>query len=100
MPPAAAAGTATSVATFTISNAPSARDLTIGAPAVAPGTVNPPTTITVSPNTQQTVTAGNSVTYTITVDPSAVGPYTGTITFTTNDPTKPQLQVCFSGSGT
>jgi IPT/TIG domain-containing protein len=100
LPPVAAAGTGTAANTFTISNAASTRDLLIGTPTVAAGTTNPPTTITVSPNTQQTVTAGNSVTYTITVDPSAVGPYTGTITFTTNDPTKAQLQVCFSGSGT
>ncbi len=100
LPPVAAAGTVTTSGTFTISNAASARDLTIGVPSVAPGTTNPPTTITVSPNTQQTVTAGTGVTYTITVDPSAVGPFTGTITFTTNDPTKSQLQVCFSGSGT
>jgi hypothetical protein len=100
LPPVAAAGAGTTSNTFTISNAPSSRDLIIGAPTVAPGSTNPPTSVNVNPSTQVTLTQGTSQIYTITVDPSAVGPFTGTITFTTNDPTKPTIQVCFSGSGT
>jgi hypothetical protein len=99
LPPVAAAGGTTS-ATFTISNAPSSRDLIIGAASVSSsGVPTPPTSVNVDPATQVTVPAGMSQTYTITVDPSAVGTFNGTITFTTNDPTKPTIQVCFSGTG-
>jgi IPT/TIG domain len=94
-----ATGTATGTGTFTISNAPNSRDLTLSVP-VAAGVTNV-TTVTVVPATAATVPGGTTApSYTITVDPIAAGPFSGTVTFTTNDPTKTTLQVCFSGTAT
>ncbi|HSP16305.1 MAG TPA: IPT/TIG domain-containing protein [Thermoanaerobaculia bacterium] len=90
-------GTTSAPQTFTISNAASARDLTVGPP-TSTGTNT--TTITVTPGIQQTITAGTTAPpYSVTVVPTAAGAFSGTITLTTNDPTKPTVQVCFSGTG-
>jgi len=94
-----ATGTATGSGTFTVSNAPNSRDLLLGPPVAAAGTNV--TSVTVVPATATTVPGGTTApTYTITVDPTAAGAFTGTVTFTTNDPTKSTLQICFSGTAT
>lgn len=94
-----ATGTATGTGTFTVSNAPSSRDLTLSAPTAAAGTNV--ATVTVVPTTAATVPGGSTTpAYTITVDPTAAGPFSGTVTFTTNDPSKASLQVCFTGTAT
>ena len=90
------AGTAFATQTITITNAPSSRDLTIGAPTV---TLTNATAV-IAPNTSQTVTGGNSVSYTVTITPTAAGAVSGNITFATNDPTKASVQVCVTGTGT
>ena len=91
-----AAGNATQTATITINNAASSAPLTLSAPTVTP--VN--ATVVVAPNTAQQVPGGSSVNYTVTVDPTAVGPDGATITFATNDPAAPTLTITVCGSGT
>ena len=92
-----ASGTTSAPQQFTISNAPNSQTLTLSAPAVT-GTN---ATVTVIPTSATTVNGGASTApYTVTVQPTAAGPFTGTITFTTNDPTKTSLQICVSGTGT
>ena len=82
-------------ATFTVSNAPNSRDLIVSGFVGAPGTnatsVTPPIGST-------TIPAGTTQTFTVTVKATAAGPYTGTVTFTTNDPTKSSQSVCISGT--
>jgi hypothetical protein len=92
--PVVAAGAITQSTTITISNT-GTQTLTLGAPAVS----NP--TITISPNAATTVAPGASTPpYTVTVDPAVAGPSGGTITFTTNDPSKPTLTITVCGNGT
>ena len=55
---------------------------------------------TIFPTTQQTVAPGASQTFTITFDPTATGLRTGNVTFTTNDPNRPTITVCLTGTGT
>lgn len=95
-PPVVAAGAVTSTATINIANAASARDLTV---------TNPTVTCTnaacsIAPLGSTTIVAGASTNWTVTVDPTAIGPVTGTATFTTNDPTKAAITVCITSSGT
>jgi hypothetical protein len=40
------------------------------------------------------------VNYTVTVDPTAAGPDGATITFTTNDPSKPTITITVCGNAT
>lgn len=89
-----AAGTATQTATITISNATGASTLNLGAPVVTPTNG----AATVVPNSPQTVTGGNSASYTFTIDPTAAGADGATVTFSTNDPTKPTITVTLCGS--
>ena len=92
-----AAGTVTGTTTITIANT-GGQPLTIAA--------NPPISgtnagdFTISPTTARTVAPATSATYTITFDPSAVGPRSATVTFTTNDPVNPTVTVCLTGTGT
>jgi IPT/TIG domain len=95
-PAVVAAGAVTSNATITISNAPSSRDLTV----IPTVTCTNTTTCTITPLGTTTIAGGSSVSWTVTVDPTAVGAVTGTATFTTNDPTKASITVCITGSGT
>jgi hypothetical protein len=90
------AGTTTGSATITITNT-GTQTLNVGAPTAS---VTNATTATVSPSTAQAIAAGASVTYTLTVDPAAAGPIGGSVTFSSNDPAKPTISVCVSGSGT
>lgn len=41
---------------------------------------------------------GANATFTVMVDPTAIGPITGTATFSTNDPNRPTVTVCITGS--
>jgi hypothetical protein len=91
-----AAGNATQTATITITNAASSDTLTLSAPTITP--VNG--AVVVSPNTAQQVPGSGSVSYTVTVDPTAAGPDGATITFTTNDPAAPTITVVVCGSAT
>jgi hypothetical protein len=92
-----AAGANTGTAQITIANT-GGQPLTIAA--------NPPITgsdagdFTISPTTGRTVNPATSVTYTITFDPSAIGPRNASVTFTTNDPVNPTITVCLQGNGT
>ncbi|HVS32011.1 MAG TPA: IPT/TIG domain-containing protein, partial [Thermoanaerobaculia bacterium] len=95
-PPVVAAGAITSTATITISNAANARDLLITNANVTAATN---ATITIAPG-NATIPAGMSQIFTVTVDPTAVGPVTGTANFTTNDPQRGSIAVCITGSGT
>ena len=96
-PPVAAAGVVTTTTTITISNAPGARDLIVTAP--APTCTNT-TTCTIAPLGSTTIPAGTFATWTVTIDPAAVGPVTGTETFGTNDPTKATISTCIASAGT
>jgi len=90
-----AVGPATHTATISITNN-GTQTLNLGAPATT--TTN--ATIGVSPNVAGTVAPGATANYTVTVDPTAAGPDGGTITFTTNDPTKATLTITVCGNGT
>jgi len=92
----ASAGAVTHTATITITNATGASTLNLGAPSVNPTNA----TVTVAPNTATTVAGGGSQSYTVTVDPTAAGADGATITFTTNDPTKPTIVVTVCGNAT
>ena len=95
-PPVAAAGAVTTTATINIANAPASRDLVISSPAVT--CVN--AACTIAPLGTTTIPAGTSVNFTVTIDPTAAGPVTGTATFGTNDPTKSAISTCITSSGT
>lgn len=95
-PPVAAAGAVTTTTTIMIANAPSSRDLIVSAPSVTCTNA----TCTIAPLGSTTVTAGTSATWTVTIDPTAPGPVTGTATFTTNDPTKASISTCITSAGT
>lgn len=90
-----AVGPATHTATITITNN-GTQTLNLGAPAVTPTNA----TVGVSPNTAGTVAPGATTNYTVTVDPTAAGADGATISFTTNDPTKPTLVITVCGNGT
>jgi IPT/TIG domain. len=95
----AAAGVNQHTATITIANT-GGQTLTLGAPSVTLVNATGPSS-NISPTTGASVAPGGGTTsYTITVDPAAVGADGATITFTTNDPTKPTLTVTVCGSGT
>ena len=99
-PPVASAGAVTSNAIITVSNAASARDLIISSATI--GTVTNGS-MTVSPTASTTIPAGASQNYTVVVDPNcAVAPCSvnGSVVFSTNDPTRPSISVCVTGSGT
>jgi hypothetical protein len=90
-----AVGPATHTATITITNN-GTQTLNLGAPTITPTNA----IVGVSPNTAGTVAPGATTNYTVTVDPTAAGPDGATITFTTNDPTKPTVVITVCGSGT
>jgi hypothetical protein len=46
------------------------------------------------------VPPGASVSVPVTFDPTVAGPRTGTVRFTTNDPARPTIDVCVTGTGT
>jgi hypothetical protein len=54
---------------------------------------------TITPPPPTNVPAGTSTNYTVNFTPSATGPRSATVTFTTNDPTHSTLTVCLSGTG-
>jgi hypothetical protein len=87
---------ATHTATITITNAAGASTLTLSAPVVTATNA----TVTVVPNAATTVPGGGTTSYTVTVDPTAAGADGGTITFTTNDPTKQTITITVCGSAT
>jgi len=90
-----AVGPATHTATISITNN-GTQTLNLGAPT----TTVTNATVGVSPNVAGTVAPGATANYTVTVDPTAAGPDGGTITFTTNDPTKTTLVITVCGNGT
>ena len=90
-----AAGGATQTVTITITNT-GTETLNLGVPTVTPTNA----VAGVSPNTARTVAGGASVNYTVTVDPTAAGPDGATITFTTNDPSKPTITITVCGNAT
>jgi hypothetical protein len=55
---------------------------------------------TLAPMSASNVAAGTSQNFTVTFTPSAVGPRTATVTFTTNDPAHPVLTINLCGTGT
>lgn len=86
---------AISTATITFTN-PGDAPLTVqaGIPTganAADFTVTPPT---------RTVAPGTSQNFTVTFNPSAVGPRNATVAFTTNDPDEATITVCIIGNGT
>ena len=102
-PPAVAVGAATSTTTIRISNAPGARNLLINSATTATTTTSNGTfSVTPAPTiaTPITIPAGGFQDFTVTVDPTAAGPVSGTATFTTNDPARGSISVCITGSGT
>jgi hypothetical protein len=90
-----ALGGATQTATITITNT-GTQTLNLGVPSVTPTNA----VVGVSPNTAGTVAGGATVNYTVTVDPTAAGPTGATITFTTNDPSKPTITITVCGNAT
>jgi hypothetical protein len=89
-----AAGTATGVTTFTLLNS-GGQPLIVSNVAVS-SSVN--ASVVVAPNSAS-IPPQNSATFTVTVDPGAAGPFSGTITINTNDPDTPGMSFCFSGNG-
>jgi hypothetical protein len=93
-----AAGVVTHGATITIANT-GGQTLTLGPPLVTLANATPVSS-NISPATGASVAPGGTTSYTITIDPAAAGADGATITFTTNDPTKPVLTVTVCGTGT
>jgi hypothetical protein len=94
----ASAGAATHSATITITNnAAASANLALGVPVI--GTPTNATAV-IAPNTAQSVPPGGSVSYTITLDPTAAGPDSATVTFSTNDPNQKTVTVTVCGTGT
>jgi hypothetical protein len=91
-----AAGTATGSAIFTITNT-GGRPLIISSVNVFASSNT--TTVTVAP-TSATLAPQASQTFTVTADPAAVGPFSGTIRVNSNDPDTPTIDFCFDGNGT
>ncbi|HEX7707779.1 MAG TPA: IPT/TIG domain-containing protein [Thermoanaerobaculia bacterium] len=48
----------------------------------------------------QSIPAGGSQGFSVTFTPSATGARSGSVTFATNDPARPQITVCMTGTGT
>jgi hypothetical protein len=89
----------TQTATITITNATNSQTLTLGAPVISiTGTATE--TVMISPVTGANVNGGSSVSYTVTVTPTTAGTTGATITFTSNDPTKPNIVVNVCGTAT
>jgi hypothetical protein len=95
MAPEPVLNTNNSTATFTVTN--TGGDTLIinsvgpsGTPVNATFSVSPPAPISLLPGANQT--------FTVTANPTAVGPYSGTIRVSTNDPDTPNRDICFSGT--
>ncbi len=92
-----AAGAVTGTTTITLTNAAtSGANLTASALVSASSNA----TITVSPGSLTPVPPGGTATFTVTVDPTAAGAVTGTVTLSTNDPTKLSVPICITATGT
>jgi hypothetical protein len=91
-----AAGTVTKTTTFTITNSGGAPLIISNTASSAP--VNT-TSVAVTP-ANATIAPGANQTFNVVIDPAAPGPFSGTVTITTNDPDTPNLMFCFSGNGT
>ncbi len=86
----------TSTATITIMNsATAASSLTITAPTV---TGTNPGDFTVTP-ASRTIAPGSSGSFTVNFTPSAAGPRSANVSFTTNDAANNPLVVCLTGTG-
>jgi hypothetical protein len=94
-----AVGGATGTTTITVSNSSSStQNLIVNSASV---TSQSNGTITVSPAGPVTIAPGATpAVFTVTVDPTAAGAVNGTVTLTTNDPTKASVPVCISANGT
>lgn len=93
----ASAGATSGTATITLGNAAGSSPLTISAITVQNASN---ATITVTPAAPQTINGGTTRSFTVTIDPTAAGPVSGQVVFTTNDPNNPTLTVCVSATGT
>jgi hypothetical protein len=94
-PDIVAAGTVTGTTDVTVTN-------TGGQPLIVSSvtvTASSNATITRAP-TSATIAPQGSQTFTVTIDPTAVGGYSGTIRINTNDPDTPFVDFCFTGNGT
>ena len=97
-PNVVAAGGATAPITINVANTAPAGSaaLTVTGAIVAGGA----DFTAITPTGAATIPPGNSQNFTITFNPSAVGPLTGTVRFTTNDPLNPTVDVTVCGTGT
>lgn len=93
-----AAGTAAGSATIVISNgaAPGSQPLNVTGATVS-GTNG---TFGITPTGAGPIAPGSNASFTVSVDPAAPGPITGTVTFSTNDPNRGTITVCLTGNGT
>lgn len=91
-----AVGTATGNATFTITNTGGQPLIVSSVALVASSNTD---SVTVTP-TSATVGPQGSQTFTVTANPTAAGPFSGTIRINSNDPDTPALDYCFTGNGT
>jgi len=87
-----AVGTATGTATITFRNDGGQTLL------ISRGTITDPQ-FTVAP-ASAAIEPGQSGSFTVTFDPTAVGAQSGNVTFTTNDPDEGSIIVCLTGNGT
>ncbi|HEX2834559.1 MAG TPA: IPT/TIG domain-containing protein [Thermoanaerobaculia bacterium] len=87
-------GTTTGTTNFTVLNS-GGQPLIISNVAVS---ASANATVTVAPNSS-TIAPQSSTTFTVTVDPTAAGGFSGTITINSNDPDTPGMSFCFSGNG-
>ena len=94
--PVVAAGAAVATTNITFTNAVGAggSSLTISGATVS-GTNG---TFGINQTGAGPLAPGANATFTVTVDPTAIGPITGTATFSTNDPNRPTVTVCITGS--
>lgn len=90
-----AAGAVTGTTAFTVTNTGGLPLIisNVAVVAFANATVTvAPTSVTLAPQASQT--------FTVTVDPTAVGGFSGTVRVNSNDPITPAIDFCFTGTGT
>jgi len=81
----------TTTAPITISNGTEAQPLNITAVAISGTNASE---FTINPTSASNIAAGGNANFTLTFDPTSIGPKSATVTFTTNSTITPTLTVC------
>ena len=96
-PPAPSAAAGSGTVTISVTNNGGA-DLVISSVALTGAPTNASFVVGASSSGSNTLPPGGSTTFAVTVDPTAAGPFAGTIRVTSNDPDTPTYDVCIGGT--